>query len=163
MGAWAQSSRQDSQTHEHAAGEIDDTEMVANIQFDHRDPVVTLASGEMTVNAIHLATAAATYDIPDGACDAAADVGNWVTVVAQDASEVIIISSDDASNIFTVPHLGTLDAGDVLDSVSDATGMGTHITLTCVSAENWYATSLSYIDVDGAGNTDMAWADGGAS
>ena len=117
----------------------------------------TLASGDLTVNAINLATAPDTYDIPDGACNAAEDIGTWVTVVARDAAEVIIISSADASNVFNVPLL-SLDAGDVLDMVSDANGEGGHITLVCLAADQWYSTSLHYL-ASGA----IGWADGDAS
>lgn len=118
-------------------------------------PVVSLASGALTLNTAHLATAAADYDIPDGACDAAGDVGNWVTVVLEDASTVISITSDDASNVIYVPGLG-LDAGDELDSVSTAAHEGQHITLTCLAAEGWYMTGGNLLTSAGA----IAWADG---
>lgn len=119
-------------------------------------PVVSLASGALTLNTIHLATAAAQYDIPDGACDAAADIGNWVTVVLEDASTLISITSLDASNVIFFPGLD-LDAGDELDSVSTASNESAHITLVCLAAEGWYTTSTSEIS-GGA----IAWADGGA-
>jgi hypothetical protein len=125
-----------------------------------RASVVSLASGALTLNTVHLATAgAADYDIPDGACDAAADIGNWVTVVLEDASVVVSITSDDASNIISVPGLG-LDAGDELDSVSTAAHEGQHITLTCLAAENWYMTAGNLTNATGAA---IAWADGGAA
>jgi len=121
--------------------------------------VVSLASGALTLNTVHLATAgSADYDIPDGACDAAADVGNWVTVVLEDASTVISITSDDASNVIYVPGLG-LGAGDELDSVSTAAHEGQHITLTCLAAEGWYMTGGNLLTSGGA----IAWGDGGAA
>jgi hypothetical protein len=124
-----------------------------------RQQVVSLASGTLTLNTVHLATAAAQYDIPDGACDAAGDVGNWVTVVLEDASTVISITSLDASNVIYVPGLG-LDAGDELDSVSTAAHEGQHITLTCLAAEGWYMTGGNLTNATGAA---IAWADGGAT
>jgi hypothetical protein len=114
-------------------------------------PIVTLASGALTLNTIHVATAAADYDIPDGACNAAADVGNWVTVIVRDVSEAISITSLDASNVIHAPGVA-LDAGDELDSSAAATGDGEHITLVCTTAENWNATSSGGV-----------WADGGAT
>ena len=123
-----------------------------------KQAVTSLATGTLTLNSVNLATAAAQYDIPDGACDAAADVGNWVTVVIEDDSTVISIDSADASNVIYVPGLD-LDAGDELDSVSTAAHEGQHITLTCLAAEGWYATSMSYISTTGV----IAWADGGAT
>lgn len=119
--------------------------------------VVSLASGALTLNTVHLATAAADYDIPDLACDAAADIGNWVTVIIEDASTVISITSDDASNIITVPGLG-LGAGDELDSVSTAAHEGQSITLVCITAENWYS-----INTDLTSGGAIAWADGGVA
>jgi len=127
--------------------------------IDSKKNVVSLASGALTLNTVHLATAAADYDIPDGACDAAGDIGNWVTVVLEDASTVISITSDDASNIITVPGLG-LGAGDELDSVSTAAHEGQSITLTCITADNWYFTGGNLTNATGAA---IAWADGGTS
>lgn len=111
--------------------------------------VVSLASGALTVNTVHLATAtAADYDIPIAACDAAGDIGNWITIIVEDDSSTIVITLDDASNIMVVPGL-SLSAGDELDSSGSATGNGEHITLTCTSAEVWFATNMF-----------GAWADG---
>lgn len=125
-----------------------------------RVPTNSLASGALTVNAINLATAgAADYDIPDGACDAAADVGNWVTVVAEDDSVVVSITSNDASNVIYVPGLD-LGAGDELDSVSTAAHEGWSITLTCLAAEGWYMTGGN---LNLAGGAAIGWADGGAA
>ena len=124
--------------------------------------IIALASGPLTLNTVHLATAAADYDIPDGACNAAGDVGNWVTVIVEADDELIAITPDDASNVFNVPNLD-ITAGNELDNIVSAGHEGTHITLVCMAADQWYATSMSYNDSDGAGNTDMAWIDGGTA
>lgn len=120
-------------------------------------PVISLASGTLTMNTIHLATAAADYDLPDASCSAAADIGNWVTVVMEDASTVISITVNDASNTIIFPGLG-LGADDELDSVSTASNESAHITLVCITAENWYVTAASVVS-GGA----IAWADGGTA
>ncbi len=122
-------------------------------------PVASVASGAIAINGITLATASADFDIPDGACSVAADLGNWVTIVMEDASTVISITSDDASNIFTVPGLGALTAGNELDSVSHSVTEGQSITLTCLTTENWYMTSGVSIHTDAT----IAWADGGTA
>lgn len=114
-------------------------------------PITALASGALTINSIHLATAAADYDIPDTNCDAAADVGKWVTVIVQDKNEVISVTSDDASNLINIPGTDN-GAGDEIDSSGDANnGAGEHITLVCGKAENWYATSMGGTWADGGG------------
>ncbi len=122
-------------------------------------PVASVASGAIAINGITLATASADFDIPDGSCSAAADIGNWVTVVLEDASTVISITSDDASNIFNVHGLGALTAGDELDSVSHSLTEGQSITLTCLTAENWYMTNGVTLHTDAT----IAWADGGTA
>jgi len=113
----------------------------------------------LTLNTVHLATASADYDIPDGGCNAANDVGNWVTVVLEDDSTVISITSDDASNVIYVPGLD-LGAGDELDSASTAAHEGQSITLTCLAAEGWYMTAGN---LNIGGGASIAWADGGAA
>ena len=121
-------------------------------------PVTSLSSGALTVNAINLATAGgADYDIPDGACHDAADVGNWVTVVIEDDSVVVSVTSDDASDVFFLPGLD-IAAGRELDSISTAAYEGAHVTLVCMAAHQWYATS-STTEADGT----TFWADGGAA
>jgi hypothetical protein len=113
--------------------------------------VSVIASGALTLNAVNVVTTAADADIPDGACDAAADVGNWVTVVVRDDSEAVSLTSDDASNTFIVPGL-SLGAGDEVDSEGGATSNGDHITVVCSVAESWITTSMH-----------GTWADGGAA
>ena len=123
-------------------------------------PAASVATGAIAINGITLATGTTTdYDIPDGACNAAADIGNWVTIVMEDASTVISITSDDASNIFNVHGLGALTAGDELDSVSHSLTEGLSITLTCLTSDNWWSTGGQTIHTDGT----IAWADGGTA
>jgi hypothetical protein len=116
-----------------------------------RENVSVIASGALTVNAVNVVTTAADADIPDGYCDDAADVGNWVTVVVRDDSEAVSVTSDDASNVFIVPGL-SLGAGDEVDSAGGATSNGEHLTLVCSVAETWVATSMEGV-----------WADGGVA
>lgn len=113
-------------------------------------PFVTLASGALTINTIHLATAAADYDIPATACDASADIGTWITVIVRDISEVISITVDDTSNIMHVTGVA-LGADDELDSEGAATGDGDHVTLVCMAVDNWYATATAGVWADGGG------------
>ena len=108
-------------------------------------PFVTLASGTLTANTIHLATAAATYTIPT--C-VAANIGEWVTVIVQDISEIVTLDLVDASN--TISAAGAIiSTGHVIDSGASATGDGDFITLTCVAAEIWYSTKIGGVWVDG--------------
>ncbi len=122
-------------------------------------PAAAVASGAIAINSITLATAAADYDIPDGACDAAADVGNWVTIVVEDDTTLVSITSDDASNAFFVPGLD-ITAGNELDNVITAAHEGQNITLTCLAADQWYMTAGS---LNLAGAATIAWADGGGA
>ncbi len=123
-------------------------------------PIVVLASGALLDNRVHLATASgADYDIAATACDAASDLGTWITVIVEDASSTISITVDDTDNQFIVPLL-SLAPDEELDSVADANGEGTHITLTCMAVDKWYATSMSYL---GVGSMALAWANGGAA
>ena len=122
-------------------------------------PAAAVASGAIAINSVTLATAAADYDIPDGACNAAADVGNWVTIVAEDDTTLISITSDDASNVFNVPGLD-IAAGNELDNVTEAAHEGQTITLTCLAADQWYMTAGTLTNGTGAA---IAWADGGTA
>jgi len=109
---------------------------------DARVSVVSLASGVLTLNTVHLATAGATdFDVPDASCSLAAHVGNWFTIVVEDASTVIEIQPLDASNILIVEGLAQ-SAGEELDSCASGTeNEGCSITMTCLAAEQWYSTA----------------------
>lgn len=121
--------------------------------------VISMTAGTLTMNTVHLATAAGDYSIPAAGCTAAADIGNWFTVVLEDASVVVVIAPLDDDDVITVPGLG-LGAGDELDSVSDAAHEGVSMTLTCLALDNWYMTggTLTNATFDA-----LAWADGGAT
>jgi len=108
--------------------------------------LVSLASGALTVNKVHIATAEADYDLPDS-CDTA--TGNWVTVVVQDASETVSIGLTDTADTIQVGGLA-LDADDELDSpTAGATTAGASITLTCLAANTWFSTAAVGTWVDG--------------
>ena len=104
--------------------------------------VVSSASGTMPLNTITLATAGSTdHDVPDASCAAAADIGNWFTVVVEDASTVVEIQPLDTSNILIVEGLAQ-SAGEEVDSCSSGTeNEGCSITFTCLAADQWYATA----------------------
>ena len=111
-------------------------------QHTFRKSVVSLASGTLTLNTVTLATAGATdFDVPDLSCNDAADIGNWFTIVVEDASTVIEIQPLDASNILIVEGLAQ-SAGEELDSCASGTeNEGCSITMTCLAAEQWYSTA----------------------
>ena len=104
--------------------------------------VVSLASGVLTMNTVHLATAGATdFDVPDLSCAVATDIGNWFTIVVEDASTVIEIQPLDISNILIVEGLAQ-SAGDEVDSCASGTeNEGCSITFTCLAADQWYSTA----------------------
>jgi len=109
-------------------------------------PLVSLASGALTINTVHLATATADYDLPDS-CDSA--TGNWVTVVVSDVSETISIGLTDTSDVIQVGDLA-LDADDELDSpTADTESHGSSITLTCLATNTWFSTAIVGTWVDG--------------
>lgn len=99
----------------------------------------TDAAGGITiiVNAINYGTSTGDADIPDGACDAAGDVGNWVVLISSTA-DTYSLTSDDASNYFILADNTALDAGDELDVD------GTLVSVMCVAPEVWKVTA--YID-----------------
>lgn len=113
-----------------------------------KGPIISLASGALTVNNIHIGTAAADYDLPDS-CDSA--TGNWVTLIAQDASEVLSLTVSAAEDTIV---LGTaaMDADDEVDSPGGANGAGTSITVACLATNLWYVLA-----------EHGTWVDGGAA
>lgn len=110
-------------------------------------PFISLATGALTANTVHLATAAATYTLP--ICETA-NIGEWVTVVVRDVSEVVIIAPLTGDTIH--PAGAVLSASHVLDSAGAVTSDGDFVTLVCITADNWYSTAIG-----------GAWVDGGAS
>ena len=110
-------------------------------------PFISLASGALTANTIHLATAAADYVMP--ACETA-NIGEWVTVIVQDISEVVVLqpATGDTLN----PAGAVIDINHEMDSAGAATSDGDFVTFVCVLADMWFSTAIG-----------GAWVDGGAS
>ncbi len=111
-------------------------------------PFITLASGGLTANTTHLATAAATYTLP--VCETA-NIGEWVTIIAQDINEVLVVAplSGDTLHISGA----VIAISEVADSEGAAAdGDGEFLTLVCFVADNWYSTAIGGV-----------WVDGGAS
>ena len=103
----------------------------------------TDAAGDITitVNAVNYGTDANLghdADIPDGACDAAADVGNWVVLISKLKNQYSL-TSDDATNMFILADNETLTADDELDVD------GSMVSVMCIAAEYWKV--IGYIDV----------------
>lgn len=106
-----------------------------------RPGFVTDASGDITVTAAQMngvvygTDGIGGYDveIPDGFCDAAADVGNWLAVISSAADKYSLVSLD-ASNIFILPDLTNLTAGYELDID------GSQVCVMCIAAEYWKVT-----------------------
>lgn len=110
-----------------------------DIAMISKPDVQTDSSGAITiiVNAINYGTDTGDADIPDGACDSAGDVGNWVVLIS-DTADQYSLTSDDASNYFILDDNTALDAGDELDVD------GTMVSVMCVEAEVWKV--VGYID-----------------
>ena len=102
--------------------------------------VTTDTSGAITiaVNAVNYGTDTGDADIPATACDAAADVGNWVVLISANKDQYSL-TSDDASNIFILADNSTLTAGDELDVD------GSMVSVMCIAADYWKV--IGYIDV----------------
>jgi len=102
--------------------------------------VTTDTSGAITiaVNAVNYGTDTGDADIPATACDAAADVGNWVVLISANKDQYSL-TSDDASNIFILADNSTLTAGDELDVD------GSMVFVMCIAADYWKV--IGYIDV----------------
>jgi len=105
------------------------------------------------MNQAHLVTDTDTadYDIADGECNAAADVGNWVVIIKKFdfGANTLSITSNDASNYFVLADNTDTAADHELDMPE-----GCHqICLVCMAAEYWYVT----------GHKGIAPTDGGAA
>ncbi len=120
-------------------------------------PVVSQTAGAIVINTVTLVTAAGDYTIADDLCALAADIGNWFTLIIEDASTVIVINPLDAVDVLYIPGVD-IAAGDEADSNSNANYEGAHITMVCMAVNGWYATSAT-ADIDGT----VMWIDGGSS
>ena len=110
-------------------------------------PIVSLASGALTANTINVATAAADYVMP--ACETA-NIGEWVTVVVRDVSEVVVLQPARGDTLS--PAGAIISADHEMDSAGAATSDGDHVTFACLVADIWHSLSIG-----------GAWVDGGAS
>jgi len=110
----------------------------ANVQTD------TSGGITITVNAVNYGTDTGDADIPDGACDAAGDVGNWVVLISS-AADAYSLTSNDASNQFIITdNASALTAGNELDVD------GTMVAVMCIAAELWKVTGyMGAIPTDG--------------
>lgn len=110
----------------------------ANFQTD--------ASGgiTLTVNAVNYGTDTGDADIPDGACDAAGDVGNWVVLISSVANTYSLTSNDASNQFIIAANAAALDAGNELDVD------GTMVCVMCIAAELWKVTGyMGDIPTDG--------------
>ncbi len=103
----------------------------------------------LVANTVHVASEAADHTLPT--CNAGA-VGNWVTVIVRDASEIISIVPDTGSTIAVPGTTTVLGADDELDSAATADDSGDFVTLICGAAAKWYGIAMGGV-----------WTDGGAS
>ena len=110
-------------------------------------PFIALDSGALTANNVHLAGAAASYTMP--VCETA-NIGQWVTVIVKDVSEVVVIEPLTGDTLH--PAGVIIAVSEFMDSAGAATSDGDHVTFVCVTADNWYSTAIG-----------GAWIDGGAS
>jgi hypothetical protein len=110
-------------------------------------PFVELASGNLTANTINIATAAADYVMP--ACETA-NIGEWVTVLVRDVSEVVVLQP--ATGDTLSPAGAIVSQNHELDSAGAATSDGDFVTFVCFAADIWHSIAIG-----------GAWVDGGAS
>lgn len=106
----------------------------------------TDASGDITmiVNAVNYGTDTGDADIPDGACDGAEDVFNWVVLISS-AADAYALTSNDASNQFVIAaNAAALTAGNELDVD------GTMVCVMCIAPDLWKVTGyMGAIPTDG--------------
>jgi len=103
---------------------------------------IALTSAQM--RSVVYMTGAGDVDIPDGECNAAGDVGNWVCVITDDEDQNSLTSLD-ASNQFVIGDIdAALTAGNELDID------GSQVCVMCVAAEVWKVTGyVGAIPTDG--------------
>ena len=107
-------------------------------------PFIALDSGALTANSVHLAGAAGDYVMP--ACEAA-NVGDWVTVVVKNISEVVVLQP--ASGDTLHPAGAVIDQDHEMDSAGAATSDGDFVTLVCITDAHWYSTAIGGAWIDG--------------
>ena len=107
-------------------------------------PFIALDSGALTANTTHLAGAAASYTMP--VCETA-NIGQWVTVVVKDVSEVVVI--EPLTGDTRHPAGVIIAVSEFMDSAGAATSDGDYVTFVCITADNWYSTAIGGACIDG--------------
>jgi hypothetical protein len=103
---------------------------------------IALTAAQM--NGVVYETSAGDVDIPDGECDAAADVGKWIVVITDDADQNSLTSLDASNQICLGDLTDCLTAGNELDID------GTQVSVMCIAAETWKVTGwLTAVPTDG--------------
>ena len=98
----------------------------------------------LTVNAVNYGSDTGKANIPDGACDAAADVGNWVVLISSVADAYQMTSDDESNQFIIAANAAALTANDELDVD------GTMVSVMCIAAELWKVTGyMGAIPTDG--------------
>ena len=98
----------------------------------------------LTVNAVNYGTDTGKANIPDGACNAADDVGNWVCLISS-AADAYQMTSDDESNQFTVTDNASAFTANYEMDID-----GTMACVMCIAAELWKVTGyMGAIPTDG--------------
>ena len=108
--------------------------------------LVTDTSGviTLTVHAVNYGSDTGKANIPDGACDAAADVGNWVVLISSVADAYQMTSDDETNQFIIAANAAALTANDELDVD------GTMVSVMCIAAELWKVTGyMGAIPTDG--------------
>uniref|UniRef100_A0A6M3J1J5 Uncharacterized protein n=1 Tax=viral metagenome TaxID=1070528 RepID=A0A6M3J1J5_9ZZZZ len=98
----------------------------------------------LTVNAVNYGSDTGKANIPDGACDAAGDVGNWVVLISSVADAYQMTSDDETNQFIIAANAAALTANDELDVD------GTMVSVMCIAAELWKVTGyMGAIPTDG--------------
>jgi len=98
----------------------------------------------LTVNAVNYGSDTGKANIPTGACDAAADVGNWVVLISSVADAYQMTSDDESNQFIITANAAALTANNELDVD------GTMVSVMCIAAELWKVTGyMGAIPTDG--------------
>ena len=108
--------------------------------------VVTSGTATIVANTVHLASVAQDYNLPE--CSTAT-IGDWVTVIVRDVSEVVSLVPASGDTIHAPGTTTVLGIDDELDSAGGADDDGDFISLNCAQDNHWYATSIGCVWVDG--------------